>query len=331
MTTADISVVIPTFNRSALLRHALKNLLEQDASGCSVEIIVVDNNSTDDTRDVVEWLARSSGARVVYLKEERQGNSYAKNTGIQRASGPIIAFTDDDVRVANDWIRAIMETFAAYPGISFIGGKVLPAWDSDEPTWLTREGWAPLGAVDYGPEPFEISGPDPRSLLAGNLAVRRAAFDRAGLFAPNLQRVKGGIGSLEDHELVTRFCRAGERGMYVPTLTAMTSVETERLTKSYHRRWHHGHGRFYALLRDPEWERTNRSVLGAPAHVYRQVASSAVGWLGETLRRRPERAFEHESQFRFLLGFLRQRIGSRQVKSADTGQSSARRSTPTSA
>ena len=311
MSTADISVVIPTFNRSALLHLALQSLLDQEPGGCTVEIIVVDNNSTDDTRDVVESLAGADGVRVVYLKEERQGNSFAKNTGIQRASAPIIAFTDDDVRVANDWIRTIVDTFAANPEISFIGGKVLPAWESEPPSWLTREGWAPLGAVDYGSEPFDISGPDPRSLLAGNLAVRRGAFDRAGMFAASLQRVKGSIGSLEDHELVTRFCRAGERGMYVPTLTAVTKVERERLSRNYHRRWHHGHGRFYALLRDPEWERTNRLVLGAPAHVYRQVASSAVGWLGETLRRRPQRAFEHESQLRFLLGFLRQRIGTR--------------------
>ena len=315
MSTADISVVIPTFNRSTLLRQALQSLLGQDTYGSRVEIIVVDNNSIDDTRDVVESLA-GSDVRIVYLKEERQGNSFAKNTGIQRASAPIVAFTDDDVRVGNDWIRTIVGTFAANPETSFIGGKVLPAWESDEPSWLTREGWAPLGAVDYGPEPFEISGPDPRSLLAGNLAVRRVVFDRVGMFAPSLQRVKGSIGSLEDHELVTRLCRAGERGMYVPTLTAETRVERERLTKRYHRRWHHGHGRFYALLRDPEWERTNRVVLGAPAHVYRQVASSAVGWLGETIRRRPERAFEHESQLRFLLGFLRQRIGTRQGDSS---------------
>ena len=143
MTTADISVVLPTFNRSALLRHALKNLLEQDARGYRVEIIVVDNNSTDDTRDVVQSLAGSDGTRVVYLKEERQGNSYAKNTGIHRANAPIIAFTDDDVRVAHDWIRTIVETFAANPGISFIGGKVLPAWEGAEPSWLTPEGWAP--------------------------------------------------------------------------------------------------------------------------------------------------------------------------------------------
>jgi glycosyltransferase involved in cell wall biosynthesis len=316
MFTADISVVIPTFNRSALLRQALQSLLGQDAAGCRVEIIVVDNNSTDDTRDVVASLAGSDGTRMVYLKEDRQGNSFAKNTGIERANAPIVAFTDDDVRVANDWIRTIMDTFDANPGTTFIGGKVLPAWEGDEPSWLTPDGWAPLGAVDYGPEPFEISGPDPRSLLAGNLAVRRAAFDRAGMFAPNLQRVKGSIGSLEDHELVTRFCRAGERGMYVPALTAVTRVDRERLTKRYHRRWHHGHGRFYALLRDPEWERTNRRVLGAPAHVYRQVVTSAVGWLGETLRRRPQRAFEFEAQLRFLLGFLRQRIGQRRAEPA---------------
>ena len=91
MFTADISVVIPTFNRSALLRQALESLLGQDTAGGRVEIIVVDNNSTDDTRDVVASLAGSDGTRIVYLKEDRQGNSFAKNTGIQRASAPIVA------------------------------------------------------------------------------------------------------------------------------------------------------------------------------------------------------------------------------------------------
>lgn len=309
MRTPGVSVVIATYNRASHLRETLRSVLDQLPETVPFEVIVVDNNCTDETASVVSAIQVTAGPRLRYIKEPQQGNAYARNTGIRQAKAPIVAFTDDDVLVASDWVQRIVESFRNSPTSTFVGGPVLPLWDGSPPAWLTVESWAPVAAVDYGAAPFEISGNDPRCLLTANLAIRRDVIERVGMFLPSLQRVKDGIGSLEDHELITRLCDSGESGLYVPSMTAYTSIEAERLSKRYHRRWHRGHGRFYAILRDRKWERSRATVLGVPSHVYRQVISGAGGWLGATLRRAPAKAFHHESRFWFALGFIRERLG----------------------
>jgi glycosyltransferase involved in cell wall biosynthesis len=308
MQSPNVSVVIATYNRASQLRETLQSVLDQAPDTPSFEVIVVDNNSIDETASVVRALQATVGARLRYVKEPQQWNAYARNTGIRQAKASIIAFTDDDVLVAKDWVQRIVETFRNSPSSAFVGGPVLPLWDGRPPEWLTVESWAPVAAVDYGAAPFQVAGSDPRYLLTANLAIRREAIERVGMFLPVVQREKDSIGSLEDHELLTRLCDAGESGMYVPSMTAYTTIDTERLSKRYHRRWHRGHGRFHAMLRNRRGERSRATVLGVPSHVYRQVLSAAGGWLGATLRRAPAKAFHQETQFWFALGFIRERI-----------------------
>src|SRR4249920_852242 len=90
----DVSVVVPTFNRSKLLRATLDSLLVQSAPGIRYEVLVVDNNSTDDTAQTVAAYGHSDQIR--YFHEARKGPSYARNRGVQESSAPIVAFTDDD-------------------------------------------------------------------------------------------------------------------------------------------------------------------------------------------------------------------------------------------
>ena len=90
---------------------------------------------------------------------------------------------------------------------------------------------------------------NPLCLVSANLAFRSEAFEETGLFAPHLQRVKNSIGSMEDAELLERFWRTGRDVVYVPDLRVVTDVPAERMTKSYHRRWHTGHGYFFAIMR----------------------------------------------------------------------------------
>ncbi|HXH07330.1 MAG TPA: glycosyltransferase, partial [Vicinamibacterales bacterium] len=209
----EISVVLSTYNRAALLPAALEALLDQ-VGGAAYEIIVVDNNSTDDTRRVVGAFAERSGGRLRYAFEPRQGLSYGRNTGIDLARAPIVAFTDDDVRVAADWVMRMREVFEQEPDIDYIGGRVLPQWRCPPPRWLTDAHWAPLALQDYGPEPFVTGRERAICLVGANLAFRRRVFDRVGLFHPALQRVGDGIGSTEDHEFQLRVWQAGLRGLY---------------------------------------------------------------------------------------------------------------------
>jgi glucosyl-dolichyl phosphate glucuronosyltransferase len=304
----EVSVVICTYNRRELLRRAVLSVLEQDANGIAFNIIVVDNNSPDGTRAMVESLMASGCGRLLYVFESRQGNAYARNTGIEQAKAPIIAFLDDDVFVESNWLKTIKLTFDRHPDLTFIGGKVLPQWEGTPPSWLTRDHWSPIATLDYGEEQLLISSQNPLCLLTANIAFRRNVFLEVGTFSSALQRVKGGIGSMEDHEFLLRVWRSGKRGMYVPDLIATTHVTKERMTKRYHRRWRTGHGRFYAIMRDSEWEQTLKlRLFDVPAHLYRQTALDAIAWLKSTLGGKPDEAFLHERQLRFFAGFFLQR------------------------
>ena len=302
-----VSVIIPTFNRSKQLGRAIRSVLRQDTVDVPYELIVVDNNSTDDTKELV-YAVSACHEHIHYVFERRQGNSYARNAGIQNVRSEILAFLDDDIVVTQNWLRVLITTFSHHPDLAFIGGRVLPIWEREPPGWLTQQHWAPLALLDHGPDELSIAGDAPLGLLTANIAFRRNLFDEIGLFSPALQRVRNGIGSMEDHELLLRACRHGKKGLYVPALTVRAPVENERLTKAYHQRWHTGHGRFYAIMRDPEWERSSVRFLNIPGHLYRHAASEAIAWLKNIAMNQRAEAFVHGRHLRFFWGFSRQRL-----------------------
>ena len=322
----DVSVVISTYNGAARLPGALESVLRQDLDGVSYEVIVVDNNSNDGTRALIESSIGREGGRLRYIFEPRQGVSYGRNAGIAAASAPIIAFFDDDVRVARDWIRTLKQALDEHPDVDFVGGKVLPEWQAPPAAWLTDEHWSPLALVDYGPEPLRVTAERQLCLVSANLAVRRTLFDAVGLFAPELQRVKDSIGSMEDHELLMRCWHAGRQGLYLPTLLASTTVPASRMTKDYHRRWHRGHGVFCAMMRYVEVTDRDRRYIGVqsaedavmlfgvPACLYRQAADQGLKWALAALRRQQAVSLMHENKCRFLVSYIRTRYGQERAR-----------------
>lgn len=312
MTSPQISVVVPTYNRVDGVLRSAASVLTQSADPATYELIIVDNNSTDDTARALAELVAREGGRVRHVIEKKQGVSFARNRGIEEARADIIAFFDDDVRVVDNWIEIIARTFADRPELECIGGRVLPAWEAPPPSWLTPTHWAPLALQDLGDRRLTISAQNQRGLISANLACRRRLFDRVGGFSPAFQRVKDGIGSIEDDEWIRRVWKADGNVLYLPELIAYTDVPASRLTRQYHRRWHLGHGRFYAALRAEEIERTSTgSLLGVPAHMYRSAAASAIAWIAAAGRGRSELAFMHEVKLRFFRGFLGQRLAER--------------------
>jgi glucosyl-dolichyl phosphate glucuronosyltransferase len=302
----DISVVISTYNRSELLPAAIESILDQDARDLSYEILIVDNNSTDATKAVIDRYSIDH-PNLEYLREPRQGVSYARNCGIAHAKAQVIAFFDDDVRVARDWLTNIKRYFDSHPEADCIGGRVLPRWESPAPAWLNRDQWMPLGVQDYGDKELVIDNTNRLCLVSGNLACRSSMFREIGTFAVELQRVKDGIGSLEDAEMMERCWRFGRRCVYLPDLMATTEVPFARMTKKYHRRWHIGHGRFYSKMRSEELENCTRRLLDVPAYLYRQTFLDSLRWFRCMLSGESAQAFAYETQIRFFLGFFWER------------------------
>ena len=307
----ELSVVLPTYNRAADLSQAVESVLRQTAPPETYELIVVNNNSSDDTSGVLERLTREHPNRIRAILESKQGVAHARNAGIEASRAAVIAFFDDDVSVAPNWIETILRLFAEHPELDCVGGKVLPAWSSAPPAWLTPAHWAPLALQDFGDAPMVVSLDNPKGLISANLACRKEVFHRVGGFLPQFQRVKDGIGSLEDGEWMLRFWKSGGRALYTPDLVTSTDVPAARQTRAYHRRWHLGHGYFYGLLRAEDMERTAvGSLFGVPAHMYRSAVQDATRWCRAAVSG-ADSAFLYEIKLRFFAGFLRQRVRER--------------------
>ena len=311
MKQPEVSVVVATYNRSEILPGTLESLINQDGD-TAYEVIVVDNNSTDDTRNVIDKLREKPGYdKLTYHFEEKQGVSHARNKGIAAARAPIIAFTDDDIRPTKNWVSSISKAFKKFPEADCIGGKVLPHPETKFPAWLTDQYWTPLALLNLGDETLKLNVHKGAGLVAANLAVRASAFKGVGLFQPQLQRVKDSVGSMEDHEFQLRLSAANKRLMYVPELLVFAHVLQERLCKDYHRRWYCGHGHFYAVMRDEEFESSKIRLFDVPSHLYRRTCSNAFDWLRHRVTKKANREFQPELEMHFFWGFFRKRFADR--------------------
>lgn len=297
-----VSVVVSTHNRSADLAAALEALLQQTAP-VHYEILIVDNNSTDDTREVVARAIPRSPVPLRYLFEARQGVSYGRNTGILHAKAPIVAFTDDDCRPAPDWVASICRAFAEHPDIDCIGGRVVPRWPDTVPAWFARRQGSPLAICDHGDQTFPVDAEHAATcLLTANLACRRSVFDKAGMFSPDYPRG-------QDREIQLRMWAVGCRGLYEPSVRVDVPIPPGRLTKEYFRAWYSRYGVVHARLELLErldstgrlvQPSTHSRLFGTAPHVYRSFAASLWGWIVATARWREGDRFYHENRIRYL-------------------------------
>lgn len=316
------TVLIATYNRAALLDRTLTSIRGLTvASGRRWDVIVVDNNSRDQTRQVVERHAADFPVPLRYLFEARQGRSSALNTGIAAAGGAIVAMTDDDVRVEPQWLDAACDALRAGPGpIAYAGGPVRPMWEVPPPRWLdlTRgDLWGTIAIQDHGDAAFVYE--EKRKVpLGANMAARRELFAAAGTFRADLGRTSGRLLlGQEVPDLLLRVRAAGLRGMYVPRMQVHHHIPAARLTRRYFRRWWFGKGISRAALErmQPVTElgldlRATPHVLGLPRYMYGTAARDLVALARDTLARRPADAFRHEMMLTFFAGYFRARVTS---------------------
>ena len=313
---AAVSVVIPTFNRAVPLGETLDSLARlQTRSVPNWEVVVVDNNSSDDTAAVVRSRQAAFPVTLRFEHERAQGRSSALNCGIAESRAPIIACIDDDVVVADRWLdEAIGPLITPERGIDYTGGPVQPIWEAARPTWLSStraDLWGAIAILDYGPEPF-IFEERRRVPLGANMAMRRTLVDRIGGFSPRLGRSSGTrILGQEVPEFLARARAAGGRGRYVPGMLVRHHVPASRLTKSYFRRWWHGKGRSRAALErlQPITElgvdlQRAPHLLRTPRFMWRNAGEALYGWARAALRFDAVDQVRHEAMLWYFAGYL---------------------------
>ena len=273
-----LDVIVPTYNRQDLLPSALDSLFAAEIpAGLEVTVTVVDNNSTDGTRGVIESFQKRFGERIRYCFESQQGRSHALNAGITATTGDLIGIIDDDEEIDANWYKTAFEAFKDSE-LDFIGGPYVPQWSIPPPEWMPSNYGSVVGSVNGGDKEVPFDHNYPGILMGGNAILRRSVFSKVGLYTTWLGRTDKGLLSGEDEELYSRLLASGARGMYLPHLKIYHHVVPERLTKKYFRSWCFWRGVSLGLL-----ERTRRQecayFLGVPRWHYRSAARGLLSGL----------------------------------------------------
>lgn len=252
-----VSIILCTWNRSKSLRAVLDDLQTLTVPpGVEWEVLIVDNNSSDDTQAVCRTYVQMDPAKFRYFFEARQGKSFALNTGLENASGDIIAFTDDDVHFDKNWLSEIIKAFAKFDCAGF-GGRIVAEWKSKKPAWYVTAGpyrHAAFGAItqfDHGDEPFVLN----TAPFGANMVFHKSAVQKNGFFRTDLGSTQSSarIVLAEDTEYCRRLMQANEKIFYLPSAVVYHPVEEYRLKKKYLEAWSFHRGQsFVRVDRVPE-------------------------------------------------------------------------------
>lgn len=300
-----LDVIIPTFNRHAMLKRTLNSLLEAHLpSGLEARVTVVDNNSKDQTRKVVEEHSKKFDGRLHYLFEAEQGRSSALNRGIRSTTGELVGMIDDDEEVDSQWYASIHQAFSS-PDVDFIGGPYKPRWGAKPPAWLPMNYLGVIGWIDGGENVVAYDDKYPGILMGGNAVLTRAILDKVGLYKTSISRTGKRLLAGEDEDMYQRLLAANARGFYLPTLIIYHYIPPERLTRQYFRRWCFWRGVSRAVI---DRERPSQAAYwaGVPRWLYGQAARGALRIARAAIdsRTNPAQTFSDELAFWDLAGFF---------------------------
>ena len=279
----NISVIICTYNRAESLRQTLDTCSAlQIPTGVMWELLVVDNNSTDHTKDVCQEFTGKLPLRYVF--EPQQGKSNALNRSIEEAAGELLAFTDDDVDVTPSWLRALWEAVSRQPAATFFGGKVLPHWEITPPRWVIENftRFPYQVHVDRGEAEAWISDlmqDDWPFFVGANFACHRRVLIGRFQFPSDLGP-RGGDhtwdGNVRGEETILQqdLLKANNKGLYVPSAVVYHRHPARRQTERYLRHYYMGWGAM-EIRGAPPIQNTH-VWFGVPRYLWRQLVKNSL-------------------------------------------------------
>lgn len=275
-----LSVGLCTYNRADFLPRVLETLRQQTLDPALFEILVIDNNSTDDTREVVQQFADSNPQlNMRYCLETNQGVSYARNRSYQEAQGEYVVYFDDDELAEPDWLAGYHRFISRNPGAAIYAGRIVIAYLDGAPDWNSEyvEGW--YGKYDFGAQAIEITEDAVAARRvalpnAGNMAARVDFLKVCGGFDITLGRKGNQMLGGEETQIALKAFEQGERMVYNPSSTIAHVVFPARLSIDFLKEKHFMQGRTYFRLHKEEIVRKGllRLLAGKTAYCLRLLS-----------------------------------------------------------
>jgi len=266
----SLSIVVCTYNRCESLVATLASLNGCELPPeCSLELLVIDNNGTDDTAAVCDAFARIARVPFRRILERRQGLSFARNRGIHESLGDVVVFTDDDVLVNAEWLTAYASEFDEQ-GADCAFGRVYPDWRGRRPDWFSDELRPVYALLDYGNERLIVTD-RAKEFFGANFAVRRDLLLTHGGFDVRLGRTKGKLFIGEETRLFLMLLSDGNRIVYNPAIVVHHVIEESRKTRAYVLRYYRdtAESQVYLSLQGT----AGRRLMGVPLYSLRALMS----------------------------------------------------------
>ena len=227
-----VSVIVCTYNRAQYIGKCLEHLALQTAQLGDYEVVIVNNNSTDNSEEIIQTVLKTHPTTPFrYYVEMNQGHTYARNRGIEEAQGNILSFIDDDAFVYPDFVKAIQSHFDQNPALSALGGKIIPVYETEEPKWMSKYMLTLVSAIDLGNE-VKIF-PKNKFPIGANMAFRKEVFEQYGHFNVELGRRADGLEGGDEKEVFIRLRKENDLIHYVPTVIVDHIIPEKRTTEAY--------------------------------------------------------------------------------------------------
>lgn len=301
-----LNIIIPTYNRAESLRKTLLSLATAEVPpNFEIEVTVVDNNSTDETRRIVEEMsAHFSEINLEYLFEEKQGRSFALNTGIKKADGELLSAIDDDEEIDKWWFIEVEKTFRErWEELDFLSGKILPNLEIEPPVWIEPLKVGALCWRDFGDEEWIYDENSP--IISGAHGIFKTdVFKEIGFYNENIG-VKGkGFISGEDDVFYEQLITNKKHGIYNPKLIMYHYVPAYRLDKNYFRQWLFGCGISRHLLDIHHKPIEGARLFDVPRWMYRAALRGVAAKIKNIIGRNETASLAAENQPLVFAGFF---------------------------
>lgn len=225
MRYTGISVVVCTYNRQKFIGKALECLAEQTLPPDQFEVLIIDNNSTDQTAVIArDFISRHPRLQARYFLEEQKGLSFARNRGLQEAAFPIITYIDDDAEAVPVFLETILHFMQAHPQAVGVGGRIIPKYsESEEPAWMNAYLNGFVGRLDYGDNPRIFQQPAMKYPAGCNMTYTASVLKEVGGFNNQL------TFRSDDKHIYYVVAKVSPEVYYVPAATVYHNIDKARL------------------------------------------------------------------------------------------------------
>lgn len=227
-----VSAVLCSYNRGRFIIEAIESIFNQHYDKALYEVIVVDNNSTDNTLQLLQaYKEAHPHYHFRFVTEPNQGVAYARTRCAKEAKGEIVAYLDDDSKAQPGWLEGIAVFFDEHPDAYSVGGKITPYFLTEIPRWYSKYFFGLVGKFDQGNHVKQFTGQ--RYPCGANMAFRKKVFDEIGYFNHELGRSGKGLIATEEKDIYLRILRFGKKVFYLPQAEVLHAVEANKFDKNY--------------------------------------------------------------------------------------------------